>query len=493
MKKIIRKLIILAMCACTLTTAGCSINAPAQDDFSVSVVISDTEVSAVDVVSDTEAPDTDSSPKPVIIDCAAGLHDMETKGTERKCAACSCEVTLPAEMWSDFITEEYTEIEAGGILFQIDEGVYVPGYFEEVADTLVAALESVSGLSYTDALNSKRQVRVHVAKVEPQEFNGILSDGEVGGAWAASGEDRELEISAGDLFLCNSYTLAHELSHTLCFSQGPKYYCQLLLEGFAEYNCYKTIKYLEENSIETAYTLDHSYSSLFNMDISDPEHIYIRDPEYWFENDFPTAYAMNGPYALGFRFMAYLDDVYGDYSSWMHTANKMDSPDNELPVDMQIESLKQTYGQDVLDGFYPWLKANWQRFVIDHNAPADYDLSQADVVTFYPYFYSWNCDALLADFHSRVFFSDLYIDLEEFKSYLSEYKNRETDRLVLNIEWIEGDRTVELFDSCGNSLGISTGDGTIELDNVSFILLKGDGILRQFAITGFRGYESLSE
>lgn len=496
MNRYVRILITSAVCAAIMTSAGCSISTLEQESPTIPAVLDDV-VSPADThngsISFSDAYEKNDLPEAVICNCTAGAHDMETEGKARKCTLCSYEVMLPAEMWSGYITEEPTELEAGGMLFQLDEGIYVPGYLEERMDTLVSTLETVSGLSFTDALNNKKQVRVYVEKVEESENDGKLSESEVGGAWAASGEDRELMISAGDLFLGSSNALPHELSHILCFSQGPKYYCQLLQEGFAEYNCYKTLLYLEKNDPETAFALEHSYSNLFNMEISDPEHIFTQDPEYWFENDFPFEYALNGPYALGFRFMAYLDDVYSDYSGWMHTANRMESPDNELPVDMQVDSLKQTYGEDVLDGFYPWLQANEQKYDIDYDSPDDYDLSEADVITLYPYFYFWSCDALLSDYNSRIIYDDLYIDLEECRHYLKEYKNRATDELVLNIEWLEGSESIELFDISGESLGVRTGETAIEIDDVSFILLRGAGVLGSFEVTGFRGYEPVNE
>ena len=492
MNRFTQKMIAAVMCAAILTSAGCSISIPEQDSPAIPAV-PDTPVSTADTNVDTVSPSDESEGKDtaeeIDYDCASGVHRMKTEGSTRTCTMCSYEVRLPAEMWSGYITEEATELEAGGMLFQLDEGIFVPGYLEGHMEVLVDTLEKVSGLSFTDALNNKKQVTVYVEKIEPQVNDGQLSESEVGGAWAASGEDRELMISAGDFFLGNSNALPHELSHILCFSQGPKYYCQLLQEGFAEYNCYKALMYLEENNPVIAYSLDHSYANLFNMEISEPEQIYAQSPEYWFENDFPSEYALNGTYALGFRFMAYLDNVYGDYSGWMHAANSMESPDNELPVDMQIESLRQTYGSDVLEGFYPWLKANEQNYAIDYESPEDYDLSEAEVVTLYPYFYFWNCDALLSEYSSRIIYDDLYIDLEEFRRYLSEYKNRSTDELILNIEWLEGSRTIELFDICGESLGVRTGETAIELDDVSFVRLCGEGVLSRFEITGFRGYE----
>jgi len=63
---------------------------------------------------------------------------------------------------------------------------------------------------------------------------------------------------------------------------------------------------------------------------------------------------------------------------------------------------------------------------------------------------------------------------------------------MLTIEWLDGERSVELFDLCGSSLGTVTGSTVIDLDGVSFVQLKGEGILGRFEVVGFSSYEQLS-
>jgi hypothetical protein len=46
--------------------------------------------------------------------------------------------------------------------------------------------------------------------------------------------------------------------------------------------------------------------------------IYGKSIEYWIKNTTETYdISYNGGYAVGFRFMAYLDSVYGNYKDWI--------------------------------------------------------------------------------------------------------------------------------------------------------------------------------
>jgi len=287
--------------------------------------------------------------------------------------------------------------------------------------------------------------------------------------------------------------MLHELSHTLFYSYGSQSYSEMLVEGYAEYNCYKAIQYLEKHDPDLAYAIDNSYACQHNMFINSPEQIYTQEPEYWLENNFPFEYAANGHYALGFRFMAYLDNVYGDYSQWIVKMNEIGYDEIADPTKRHIEAFTRAYGENVLDGFYEWLQKNEDQFVDIYTYDVDYDISGANCITLYPSFFFQDCNTILADNGSDVVYNNLFIDLEECKNYLSSYKNRSIDDLELFVEFSEGDEVIELFDVYGNSLGEHTDPYCIKLDDVSFVLLKGSGKVSTFEVTGYPGYYPKSQ
>ncbi len=502
MKRIIKAMLIAAMCAGILSAAGCGKTAavqPSPSDAAASVSASDTaEESAPIQTEEGNTTAITSKPGPVFPenkwnDCTAQEHNMVYEGKTGTCSICSYKIELPAEMWSGYITEKPTKLEVGPMVIKIAEGIYVPGNLEANLEKIINALETVSGLSYTDALLNQNPVSMQVSKVAPTPFDGMMSEGELGSAWASAGSDRTLEISSGDLLLGNSYAMLHELSHTLFYSQGNQPYSDMLVEGFAEYNCYKAIKYLEQHDTNLAYAINDAETCQHDMSIFNPEKIYTQEPEYWLQNNFPMEYAANGHYALGFRFMAYLDNAYGDYSKWILHMNEIGFDEIADPTKRHVEAFTRAYGENVLDGFYDWLKKNEDLFVNAFEYGSTYDLSAADSITLYPSFFFHSCDTLLADNGSGVAYNNLFINLEECKNYLSSYKNRSADELELYVEFLEGDEVIELFDIYGNSLGEQTDPYCIKLDDVSFVLLKGSGTVSAFEITGYPEYYTVSE
>lgn len=500
MKKIIRIMLAVAIAASALTFSACSTQnepAPAVSDSTVSasdvsasdssadkdsgfvipeVSLEDIEVPAVSDLKYASYPGFDSAP--------ASEHMGETHTT-----------SLPVKMWSGYITERKEFVDIGEVRILLDKDMYVPSYAGEYMQKLVDALEEVSGLSFFKAKNNEYKITVNVEKTEPYEYDDFISEGELGSAWAALFETKDLNISSGDLFLGMSEALAHEMSHTLHAAQNTRSFCQMLNEGFAEYNCYKAVQYLEKNAPEVAYALNWSGSSINNMDIPDPSTVYTQTVEYWMENDFPFEYSGNGPYSLGFRFMAYLEDVYGNYSEWLVQSANVPCVGNDYPVEDQIKILKAVYGEDVLDGFYPWLKKNEDRFTANYfpeRTKPVYDMTGADSINLYPHFYNWECPSELTLNPLTVKYDNLYINMMEYKKYLSEYKGRSLDNLKLDIMWAEGG-CVELFDNNGVSMGERTCEEgetlSVDLDGVGCILLKGEGSVYDFTVSGYEGYK----
>ena len=78
--------------------------------------------------------------------------------------------------------------------------------------------------------------------------------------------------------------------------------------------------------------------------------------------------------------MAYLDQAYGNYTAWMQA---LDQTAGGTRVEREVRALKASYGEGVLDGFYPWLAENRTQFY-PRNMRAAGDLRGAERVTLYP-------------------------------------------------------------------------------------------------------------
>ena len=388
----------------------------------------------------------------------------------------------------DYITDTAVSLDAGTFVFDIDENVFVPGHLRESSEALAAAMEEVSGLSFEGAGYGRQMFsdgKVHIRSSRDllyagQDWYQGLDSSEVGSAYASAWGHAEL--SPGDLFIGNSNAIAHELSHVLMYRQSEWSYCTLLNEGFAEYTTYLALLELEQSDPATAFYLDKPYRSLFNMMLNENEYaeLFSHPLEYWFEN---TLECGNGNYTIGFRFMAYLQAVYGDYSKWITEfentycfANNTGGS-NEAAASRQIEVLKACYGQDVLDNFYPWLKENQDLFAAGVNVSAASDLSSLSMISWYPLFSAIESTMKI----EQLAYSDLYIDLEPAKLYLKEYKRLDISNLYLDNP---NKLTVVCYEDDG-SHGEPTAETNISLEGISYIRLLGEGKLKTLQIKGF--------
>ena len=372
------------------------------------------------------------------------------------------------------IVLEEAVLETEHFRVELDANVYIPPYFEEYLEEVYDALETVSGLRFSNQRYNPSKIVIEVEK----PHNDNSPDIEVGSAYAYS-KGATIHVCAGDLLLGNGYVISHELSHILMYSQSSWSYSRVLVEGFAEYNSYKAIKYLEENNKLVAKSLIDTRSHISNMAISG--NIYAKTIQHWMENE-SEAYdiSFNGPYAIGFRFMAYLDNTYQDYSSWILHYEK-ERPyyqyganvDQEAPTSVQYSALMHTYGEDVLDGFYGWLKINESMF----NDPLldtqnIYDMSDMEYVYLYPSFTYSGYSAQMTRFYGFKY-NNLHICIDEIRNYYGNYKGKDVSGLKLTLS---KEVLVELYDSENNLLD-SRIDDEFSLVGVSYIKLVGEGIL----------------
>ena len=392
----------------------------------------------------------------------------------------------------DYITDQAVSVDTGTVVFDIGENIFVPGHLEKAAQSLVAALEKVSGQNFDGtgdyARGSFSDGKVHVNTSRDMLYAGNpehswymgLQTSEVGSVQASA--SRHVEVCPGDLFLGNEYAIAHELSHMLMFRQSEWSHCKLLNEGFAEYTTYLALKELEETEPEIAVYMGSASQAVFNIFIDDYAKLYEQPLEYWFENTFE--HAGNGNYAIGFRFMSYLHDVYGDYGKWIdafeetYSCRQNGGYNKESSVAKQIEVLKATYGADVLDGFYPWLKTNLDRF---DSAKASNDLTDRtalEKINLYPEFNAFESRAIL----SKMECTDLYINLEPMRQYIGEYKQCDVNNLELITS---GPAEVRLYRADGTfTTAKSAYNKGISLDGISYIKLMGTNKLGFVEIIG---------
>lgn len=153
------------------------------------------------------------------------------------------------------------------------------------------------------------------------------------------------------------------------------------------------------------------------------------EKNYWFENDYE--YGGNANYPIGFRFMAYLHDVYGDYSSWVtefgktYPYSERSITGNVSPTEQQLAVLKLVYGDNVFDNFYPWLKEHEADFDPDYQQITD--LSHIPVLKLYPLYTAVEENVKI----ERFLYTNLTIDLAPTRKYLEEYKQVDASALIL--------------------------------------------------------------
>lgn len=406
------------------------------------------------------------------------------------CDVCAYKAA-PREFPSGYITENNVIIETKHLKFKVEKGIYVIDNLEKYADALYEALETVSGLSFTEGTKSKEKPLVNVDRsVHSEAFRLASEKSELSAA--AYAEPTGVTIASGDLFIGSTYAIAHELAHLLSYRYTEKimyHTCKTLQEGYAQYTTYRVLKYLEKNDPEVAASLAAAFTSLNDVVIYDPSVVYNQKAEYWLTHLLPEDVSGNPGYDIGMRMMWYLEETYGNYSEWLKTAEK-NKARNLKKESTQIEVLKNAYGNDVFDGFYPWLKSNESTFLYNDNVTIDY--SGTNFMVLYPHFNAISnrteiFNQMYSDANSptRLKYNNLYICVDEIRNYLENYKDTEADWLILGVS----DKcTVKLYDADGKLKNVVTSQSLISLKDVSYFKLDGEGITNVFYINGYEAY-----
>lgn len=385
---------------------------------------------------------------------------------------------------TDDITTEDVSVDTGTFVYDIGAGIYVRGDLQEITDVVVPLMEQVSGLDFDGAGYARQPYpdgKIHITVSRSNLYAGQdwyqgSNDSEVGSAFASAWS--HVSASPGDLYLMGDSAIVHEASHVLMYRQSEWNYSQLLNEGISTYTTYLVERELEKTAPQIGYFVGCGNQSISNMRIYDYNKLYEQPLEYWFENTFE--YSGNANYVIGFRFMAYLQEVYGNYTGWItkfeemypYTSNR--SGTDIAPVDRQIQVLKATYGEDVLDNFYPWLKENQARFEEDYGFL--YDLTGVRSINLYP-----TCNAVETRVKMENFkYNNLYINLETARAYLADYKNMDISGMTL---YTSSPVNVALYRTDGTCVTVKT-NTEIPLDDVSYIKLLDEGTLNLLEIQG---------
>ena len=131
--------------------------------------------------------------------------------------------------------------------------------------------------------------------------------------------------------------------------------------------------------------------------------------------------------------------------------------------------MKVTYGNNVFNNFYTWLRNHEDRFERQDNKI--YDLSKLQYTYIYPEFNATGNYTYLSNYSFS--YKDLYIYIDDARNYLKNYKGKDVSALKLEVG---ASITVECYDSTGRLIAKKK-DTSFSLVGVSYIKLVGEGTL----------------
>jgi len=410
-------------------------------------------------------------------------HTLISGGTA--CSGCSFRKETPPLFATGYYTSQKTYIETDYVIYEIEPNVYILGDLAKRTDEVCRALEAASGLKFNNAQYGGKKILIHVLKEDPIREGSEMS---ATNAYSTPGTSQS---SRGDacmhfvelpsphcLFTDRSTALIHELSHVLRFCQSSAHFTELLEEGFAEYVTYKTVLYLEKQKSSTGFLLSSSAYIGLNFEMYDFDYT-AKDLTYWLSFTSWPSYN-KAHYPFGCNLMAYLESKFGNCTNWAKTAAT-----GALSGEAEMQLLKSTYGSNFADGFYNWIKANPISgeaigHFYDPHSQNTLDLAGYGPLSFYASFPNYGTFTCAFSTHSFKY-KDLYINLEEAKHFLQDYKGRNIDNLYLTLS---DSVTVQYFDKNGVML-MESKEQLVDVRNVSYIKLAGSGYLGQLQLVGY--------
>lgn len=260
----------------------------------------------------------------------------------------------------------HSQIETEYTVLDIEEGVVLTQEEIDRVDFLCKTMEEVTGLSFLNGKYYKgKKITIHVFESLPSCSADDL----------AKSIDIDDSCIQGDNFL----TMIHELVHILqvtsvCTGAFPFYD-----EGHAEYWSFEIAEYILDNNINGLVEMidveaeyDKWVHTIPGVDITQ---IYEKNIVEWIDQGCYFAFAESWPaYIYGSFFFMYLEDVYGDANAFLpiyaripYAATGVDwdagiAGRKYMNMEPLIKMMMVTYGADVFDNFYPWLKEHEELF-----------------------------------------------------------------------------------------------------------------------------------
>lgn len=358
----------------------------------------------------------------------------------------------------------------------VDHGrpVYVVDGYIQKAEKLYAAVEQVTGLSFVG-----RTTKLERSESKITLFMGILSGGENPESdYSTNGFDAQghaIYASQASAFLGKNADLIANLAGILQTDYAYNRFNGVYTGGFCNYTAYKVQKYLEEHDPELAMASQDSADVLMNYHIHGGLQELMEKPmDHWIEHpdSLWDVIIGNGPSSVGFYFMMYLDEVYGDYCGWIpaYGQNYPCYYGNETrDIPNQIQNMKDVYGEDVFEGFYPWLEEKLNSSFVVWT-----DYSWRKQYVFYPLFAVYGYEPVM--FSGT--YEDMCISLAEYRNYMAEFKGYALDTLTLVND---AEAQVALYGPEGEFLMVTKGTPTAQgeyricLEDVSYIKYIGTG------------------
>ena len=390
-----------------------------------------------------------------------------------------------------YITKEQTRIETEYLIFDIEPNIYIVPGLAEKADAVFRAMEKVTGRSVKDGKYYNGKINVIVSRYESNNTKAENSGRTEGG------EDT-VWLAPSDLFIEDGYSFTHELGHAFNREFTGGFAGTVMDEGFAAYTELKIMDLLAEKNPNLGAMLGSSDKVRYNMTVDDYEVMYEKSVEYWIKHaDEAYDFCWNGAYGLGFRLMGYLEEKFGNYTSWFENYDEIaaarakssgleqiDELEEKTIANLAIRALKNTYGESVIDDFYAWMQENeYGRFDGDDYYEKSNSFAAVTEFTVYP-FYWWADNKTKIPGGEKTEYSDLKVNIAPAEYYLREYKGEDTSNLILNVS--EG-TTVELYDIDGKLID-TVKNTQIPLAGVAAVKLVGKGETI-FTITGYHIYD----
>ena len=314
------------------------------------------------------------------------------------------------------------------IHYDFGEPVYVVDGYIEKLQALYDTTEAITGMTFHGRIVKETMDEYLVFILLKNAFvPGAHEDCDTGSTGVFP-TNRNLSISQSDALLGKSVDPLAGLATILMTDTAYHRFNDIYDSGFSVYTAYKVQKYLEAHDPQLAMVSRDSAEILMNYHIHDGlQTLKEKNMDYWMNHpdSLWNEIVGNGPASVGFYFMMYLDEVYGDYCGWV-SAYGENYPcryaNNTSHMEEQIQVMKDVYGEEVFDRFYPWLEEK-----LNSSFAFDPDYSWRKQYVYYPLFAGYGYEPRMFDGK----YEDMCVSLAEYRNYMTEFKGYDLEGLTL--------------------------------------------------------------